>query len=183
MRYFLTRRLPETNSILLVESGSRSLLEGLIGHLRDNWGEEIPIDLVTCYSGLPKGFDPATTHAYGVRAYRSREGRSRLYQELAQKQYSLMGIVCSDEPILFKWKLVLAAKVRAKVFIINENGDYFWLDIGHLKPLREFLLLRSGLGDAGAARILTRLVTFPFTMTYLLGYAAMVHARRALRKA
>ena len=47
MRYFLTGRLPKVTSILLVESGTRGLLEGLIPGLRQGWGEAIPIDLFT----------------------------------------------------------------------------------------------------------------------------------------
>ena len=53
MRYILTGRLPDVTSILLVESGTRGLLEGLIPGLRQGWGEEIPIDLVSCYATLP----------------------------------------------------------------------------------------------------------------------------------
>jgi hypothetical protein len=31
-----------------------------------------------------------------------------------------------------KWKWMLAARLPGKVFVVNENGDYFWLDHGHL---------------------------------------------------
>ena len=62
MRYFLTGRLPKVDSILLVESGTRGLLEGLIGGLREAWGDQIPIDLFTCYATLPKG-SSHTIHA------------------------------------------------------------------------------------------------------------------------
>lgn len=182
MRYFLTRSLPEPNSILLIESGSRSLLEGLIPNLRETWGDDLFIDLVTCYAKLPKGFSPETTRVYRVSDYRGREGRRRLYGELAKNHYSLMGIVCSGEPLMTKWKSVLALKIPAKIFIINENGDYFWLDRGHLSTIREFVFLRSGLAGAGAVRILSRIFSFPFTFTYLLLYATTVHARRALRR-
>ena len=80
-----------------------------------------------------------------------------------------------------KWKWVLAARIPAKVFIVNENGDYFWLDWGHLEPLRQFVLLRAGLADTGAARTVARVISFPFTLLYLLLYATTVHARRAFR--
>ena len=72
MRYFLTGRLPEVTSILLVESGTRGLLEGLIPGLRQAWGDEIPIDLVTCYATLPKGFEAHNTRVYRVGDYRGR---------------------------------------------------------------------------------------------------------------
>jgi len=132
VRYFLTGRLPDVTSILLVESGTRGLLEGVIPGLRQAWGEEIPIDLVTCYATLPKGFEPHNTRVYRVGDYRGRAARGRLYRELAANRYALVGIVCSGEIVLAKWKWVLALRIPAKLFIINENADYFWLDRKHL---------------------------------------------------
>lgn len=182
MRYFLSRQIPEPTSILLVESGSRGLLEGLIAGLRETWSEDIFIDLVTCYAAPPAGFGPRNSRIYRVMDYRGREGRRRLYRELALNRYTLIGIVCSGEPLMTKWKWVLALRIPAKVFIINENGDYFWLDRGHASTLREFVLLRSGLAGAGAVRLLARIFSFPFTFLYLLLYASIVHMRRALRR-
>ena len=182
MRYFLTRRLPETPAILLVESGSRNLLEGLLPSLRATWGQDLPIDLVSCYPTLPREFQPSTTRLYNVNQYRGREGRRRLYTELAANRYALLGIVCSGEPLMTKWKWALAFRLPAKIFIINENGDYFWLDRSNFRLLREFVLIRSGLAGAGAVRTLARLVSFPFTLAYLLLYATVVHARRSLRR-
>jgi hypothetical protein len=182
VRYLLTGRLPAVNSILLVESGSRGLVEGLIHGLRQSWGGEVFVDLVTCYATLPKGFEPHSTRVYRVADYRGREARTRLYRELARNHYSLMGIVCSGEPVMTKWKWVLALRIPAKIFIVNENGDYFWLDRKHLGPIRRFVLYRSGLADSGAVRTVARLISFPFTLLYLLLYATSVHARRALRR-
>ena len=183
MRYFFTRRQPEASRILLVESGSRYLLEGIISGIRSTYGPAIFVDLVTCYPGLPDGFDAATTTVYRVTDYRGRAGRSRLYRELARNRYSIAGVICSAEPIMTKWKWSLAARLPAKFFILNENGDYFWLDRVHLTNLRQFVLFRSGLAGAGAVRTLVRLISFPFALLYLLAYAMSAHARRALRRA
>jgi hypothetical protein len=182
VRYFLSRRIPEPSSILLVESGSRGLLEGLIANLRETWSEDIYIDLVTCYAAPPAGFGPHNSRIFRVMDYRGRDGRRKLYRELSQNRYTLIGIVCSGEPLMTKWKWVLALRLPAKVFIINENGDYFWLDRGHASTLRDFVLLRSGLAGAGAVRLLARIFSFPFTFLYLLLYASIVHMRRALRR-
>src|SRR5690348_16894424 len=57
VRYFLTRRLPSAEALLLVESGSRDILERVIPGLRETWGPEVAIDLVTCYAKLPRGLD------------------------------------------------------------------------------------------------------------------------------
>jgi hypothetical protein len=181
VRYFLSRRLPSPEAILLVESGSRDVLERVIPGLRDTWGSEVAIDLVTCYSKVPRGLDPQA-RVYRVIDYRGREGRKRLYRELRANRYGLMGVICSGEPLMTKWKWALGYQVPAKVFVINENGDYFWLDRGHLDLVRQFVILRAGLSGAGAVRTLARIFSFPFTLAYLLLYATTVHARRALRR-
>ena len=182
VRYFLTGRCPKVSSILLVESGSRGLIEGVIGGLRQTWGESVSVDLVTCYSTLPKGFEPHNTRVYRVGDYRTRAARSRLVTELRRNRYALMGIVCSGEVLMAKWKWMLALRIPAKLFIINENGDYFWLDRLHLKNARQFVLFRSGLAGSGAVRTLVRLISFPFALLYLLAYATTAHARRAMRR-
>ena len=151
----------------------------MVGGLRQSWGDGVFIELVTCYSTLPKGFAPQNTRVYRVGDYRGRAARSRLYRELAANRYSTMGIICSGEVVMKKWKWVLALRIPAKVFIINENGDYFWLDRLHLVPLREFVLFRAGLAGSGAVRTLVRLISFPFALFYLLLYALVAHARRA----
>jgi len=181
VRYVLTGRQPEATAILLVESGSRGILERMLPPLRQSWGKGVPIDLVTCYATLPEGFPPET-RLYRVADYRGSEGRGKLYRELARNGYSHAGIVCSAEPLMTKWKWMLAARLPAKVFVINENADYFWLDRLHLDNIWDFVLLRTGLAGAGAVRILARLFSFPFTFLYLLLYATAVHARRALRR-
>ena len=181
MRYLLTGRQPEAKAILLVESGSRGILERLLPPLRRSWGAGLTIDLVSCFATLPRGFPPET-RLYRVADYRGSEGRGKLYRELAANGYSHVGIVCSAEPLMTKWKWMLAARLPAKVFLINENADYFWLDRTHLDHLANFVLLRTGLAGAGAVRILARLFSFPFTFLYLLLYATSVHVRRALRR-
>ncbi len=179
MRYFFRRRIPQPDALVLVESGSRHLLEGLIAGLRENWGE-VPLALVTCYPSLPAGF-PESTRLYRVTDYRGREARRRLYRELDSSGTSILGLICSGEPLMPKWKWALALRLRAKVFIINENGDYFWLDRGHIGLLWKLVLLRTDLRGSGAVRTLARLVSWPLTLVYLLLYATVVHARRARR--
>lgn len=180
MRYFFRRGFPPLSRILLVESGSRHLFERLLPLLRQTYGD-VPIDLVTCYPGLPAGF-PADTVVYRVADYRGRPARRALYRLLQSRQYSLTGIICSAEPIMTWWKWTVALHVPAKVFILNENGDYFWFDWGNWRTIRYFVLYRSGLAGAGAVRTLARVVLFPFTVLYLLLYATTVHGRRSLRR-
>ena len=182
MRNVFSRRDRRVTAILLVESGSRLLLERLIPTLRATWGDEIFIDLVTCYTTLPQGFRPESTRLYCVTEYRGRPARRRLYAQLRENRYAYTGIICSGEPLMTKWKWAVAFLVPAKLFIINENADFFWFNRSHWRVLLRFVLYRSGIAEAGAARMLAGLLLFPFTLLYLLLYATAVHTRRAMRR-
>ncbi len=180
MRYFISRRVPPFTRVLLVESGSRQLLEDLLDGLYDVH-PEMTADLLTCYAGVPAKFNPARGRVYRVGDYPSSQTRKGFYRELTANGYTVVGMVCSAEPIMTKWKWMIAARLPAKVFILNENGDYFWLDRGHWSSIRHFALFRAGLAGAGAVRTLARLILFPLTLLYLILYAATVHLRRRLR--
>jgi hypothetical protein len=180
MRWVFTLRQPTGTRILLIESGSRSILEGTIAHLQSGWGEGMPLDLVTCYAGLPTGL-PENTKVFQVADYATPELRRALLTELRNRDYAYAGMICAAEPIMNKWKWWLAAQVPAKFFVINENGDYFWLNRKNIKAIRSFVLYRLGLSGAGALRTIGRLLAFPFSVLYLILYAAVAHLRRFFR--
>jgi hypothetical protein len=180
VRYFLSRREPPSARILLIESGSRSLIEGILPHLRIVRGPHVAIDLVTCYAGLPAGFGPETI-VYRVTDYGSPQGRSELIRLLRSREYSILGMICSAEPIMTKWKWLIALRIPAKIFILNENGDYFWIHRDNVSNIRQFSLVRLGLSGAGAIRTLGRMLIFPFTVLFLLLYAFTAHTGRFVR--
>jgi len=180
LRYFLSNRIPPFSRVLLVESGRRELLDVLLSGLYDVH-PDMHADLITCFAGVPENFRTEKGCVYRVTDYPNRPARNRLFAELAAKRYSIVGIICSAEPIMTKWKWMLAARLPGKVFVLNENGDYFWIDRGHFSNIRNFVAFRAGLSGAGAIRTLARLVLFPFTLLYLILYAATVHLRRKLR--
>jgi hypothetical protein len=180
MRHFFTRSVPPFSRVLLVESGSRELFEKLLPVLYQNHSG-MTCDLVTCYAGVPKNFRHEQGSVYRVSDYSAGPSRQRFYEKLRADGYSVVGIICSAEPIMTKWKWMLAARVPGKVFVLNENGDYFWMDHGHLATIRYFILFRAGLTGSGAVRTLARVVLFPFSLLYLILYAAVVHLRRSLR--
>jgi hypothetical protein len=180
MRYVLSQARPTGARILLIESGSRAILEGIVAHLKSGWGEDMPMDLVTCYAGLPAGL-PENSKIFHVADYATPELRRNLERELRARDYAYAGMICAAEPIMNKWKWWLAAKVPAKFFVINENGDYFWLNRKNARAMRGFVLVRMGLSGAGAARTFLRLLAFPFALVYLLLYAGAAHLRRILR--
>jgi hypothetical protein len=180
MRHFFTKSIPPFSRVLLVESGSRELFENLLPVLYRNH-PEMRCDLVTCYAGAPKNFRTDRGSLYRVTDYPDSGSRQRLYDELGRNAYVVLGIICSAEAIMTKWKWMLAARLPGKVFVLNENGDSFWLDRGHLAAICYFILFRAGLTGAGAVRTLARVVLFPFTLLYLILYALTVHLRRTLR--
>ncbi len=178
MRRFLSRATPDFNKILFIESGSRHLIEHVIGLLRSRLGDAVEMGLVTCFSGTPQGF---RGEVFRIGDYQGRAGRKRLYQELAGRDYPIACIICSGEPIMMKWKCALGAHLRSKILVLNENGDFFWLDRGHWRIALHFVLYRAGLTGSAAIPALARLLFFPVTLSYLSLYAAFVHLRRKLR--
>jgi len=178
VRYFFSLRFPEVRRILLVESGSRHFVEQLVPILRQYW-PEAPVGLVTCYTGLPAvlAAEPGA-EVFQVADFQGRAGRKRLYAELARRGYDIMGILCTGEPIMTKWKWALALRVPAKVFVVNENCDFFWFDRTQFRTMARFIAYRAGMGGARAAPALLRLLSFPLALLYLLAYTALAHARR-----
>lgn len=183
MRYFFGRRLPPFTRMLLVESGSRAILEAAVPRFQSVYGDQVCFDLLTCLPGLPRVLDPAATRVFRVTDCRSRADRRRLLAELRAQRYPLLGIICSDEPVMTPWKAAATVLLPAKVVVFNENADLFWLDWNHRQAIRQFVLFRAGLLEEGAARKLAQLAAFPFLLAYLLLYAAYVHLRRGVRLA
>ncbi len=174
MRRFLRRDIPPLTRILLVESGSRHLFDSLIPKLYQIYGDDIQIDLVTCFAGVPEGFRGSVFRLIDP------SHRLQLLSELKPRDYRAIGIICAAEPIMTKWKWWLAAKIPAKLFVVNENCDFFWADIGQWRLIVHFLFFRAGLTGASAVPAIARLLFFPLTLTYLLLYAGFVHLRRKI---
>lgn len=181
MRLFFTARIPYFHRVLLVESGSRYLLESLLPGVYSYHPEIRRVDVVTCFPGSPANFDPERGEILRIHEFRGRAGRKRLYNLMKERGYDICGIICSGEAVMTKWKWAIAAKAPSKVFILNENGDYFYLDHSQLTTIRKFAMFRAGLTGAGAVATLGRLVVFPFSLAYLLAFAGWVHMRRKVR--
>jgi hypothetical protein len=178
LRRFFLRAIPPIHRILLVESGSRHLYDTLIPKLFQIFGEELEIDLVTCFAGVPQGFRGTV---YRVTAYTEPVSRAQLLATLRASDYGAIGIICAAEPIMTKWKWWLAAKIPAKLLVVNENCDFFWADIGQWRLILHFLFFRAGFTGATAVPAVARFLFFPVTLTYLLLYAGAVHLRRKIR--
>ena len=179
MRY-LTSRCPAVSRILLVESGSRTITQRVLPKLNLSFTDLTAVDLITCYGGVPEGLSANAT-VYRTQDHVSTVERSNLLQRMRESRATVVAIICSDERIMTRWKWWLAARLPAKVLIINENADYFWLDSAHLGHVRRFAFTRLGLSGADAGRTMLRVAAFPAVLAYLLTYAAVIHLRRAWR--
>lgn len=178
MRHFFRRRLPPFSRVLLVESGSRLISDSIIASLKKAHGEHLEFDVVTCYAGAPEG---ANGEVYRLSGYGGGAGREELLARINQREHPVLGIICSAEPIMTKWKWWLAAKLDAKLFIVNENGDYFWVEWSHWQTILEFAAFRAGLTGSAAVPAILRFLAFPLTLAYLILYAATIHLRRFIR--
>jgi hypothetical protein len=175
VRHFFSRAVPPLTRVLLVESGSRQLFDTLIPKLYQIYGDAIEIDLVTCFAGVPEGFRGKVSHVTGP------ENRLILLNELKSSDYAAIGIICAAEPIMTKWKWWLAAHLKSKIFILNENGDYFWLDWERRRTMLQFAAYRAGLTGSAAVPALVRFFLFPLTLAYLILYACTVNLQRGIR--
>lgn len=176
----LSRWSPEFDKVLVVESGARAAADQFLQAL---YKEERPnrVDILTCYGNAPAAFDMGKGHAYLTQHALGGAARKQLFQELAASRYSAVCVLCTGDPIMTKWKWMVALRIPAKLMIVNENADTFWLDRGHVAKARRMVQERMGLHRITPLRILSQALRFPVTLIVLLAYAAFVHARRRLR--
>src|SRR5579884_2203737 len=152
MRYVLSRRTPQLTRILLIESGSRHILDKLLPHFYRDWGTQIRVDVLTCFETPPASFRADKGDLLRAQDYRAGTARRRLVRQLRGGGYAALGIICSNEKLLAGYKWGLSAVLPAKLLIINENADYFWVDRGNVRAIRGFLSHRAGIAGTGLWR-------------------------------
>ncbi len=162
--------------ILLVESGPRELGGKAAARLKAVF-PQARIDLLCCVGGAPDGVE----RTWRVQDYADR--RWALLRELRRERHAVAAVLMGGDAIMASWRWAALALLPAKFLIVNEHGDFFWLDRGHIGPLMQFFQHRSGLGGESVLRTLWRILAFPFVLAYLLAYAAYVHTVRAVRMA
>jgi hypothetical protein len=180
MRFALSRRTPSFDRILLIESGRRQVCERFLLHLY-HVRQAKHVDLLSCYTDAPVGFDTNRGRAFFTHQATTASARNNLFRNLRKRGYSAVCVLCTGDPIMTKWKWMAAARVPSKVLIVNENTDFYWLDIHHWRNANAMLRHRMGLHGSGPFRVLADVFAFPVALTLLIAYAAGVHARRLLR--
>lgn len=166
--------------VLFIESGSRALAERFLTHLYTSHPAE-RVDILTCYAGAPSTFDPSRGSVISIHSAHGFRGRRQLITGLARSGYRVVGILCSGEPIMTRWKWAVALRVPAKLLVVNENIDYFWFDRGNLPSMRAMVKHRLGVHTVSSPQLAISGILFPFVFLYLLAYAGWIHTRRLLR--
>jgi hypothetical protein len=175
MRFFLTGRGPAVDRILLVESGSRHVLERAIAGMRRGF-PDARLELVTCFPGLPGG--ASFNRVWRVTDAPSLGAKWRMARAIAASRPPVAAMLFSGEPVLFNWKAALLLLLPSKFLLINENGDFFWLDRPNLPTLRQFVGARLGMNGEGMLRGVCRVVSFPFVLVFLLLVGVFTYAMR-----
>jgi hypothetical protein len=185
MRWFLSRAVPDPTRVLVLESGPRAVAERLIPRLREVFGRQTPIDLLTCFPSEPVSLSPeeggSAPEVWRATDCVDRRSRWRLLREIRSRRHPITAVVCANSPLMASWRLAALLMFPSKFLIVNENADFFWLDRGHWRNLLQLWMHRSGIFEESAVRAAARLAAFPFTLAFLLGYAAYVHLVRGVR--
>jgi hypothetical protein len=170
----------EMSRVLVVESGPRPVAERFLAHLYASHPAQ-RVDLLTCVEGEAAGLQLDRGSVTNVHLYRGFTARRELIRNFARAGYGVVAIFCTGHNIMTRWKWAVALRVPAKVLIVNENGDYFWLDSGNFANMLAMLKHRLNWRVAASPRLFFELLTSPLVLLYLLAYAGWIHSRRVLR--
>lgn len=188
MHRLLARAQPSFGSVLLIESGPRKVTETFLPFLYQVKGAE-HVDVLTCYSTPPAAFDFDRGVVYSVNDPAVRQDRAAFVNKLSSGPYTLLALMLTGSPVMAKWKWMLAFRSSARLIAVNEEAKYFGLEVWNHRSMARMMLQRMNpfadyTRDSLAAMIvqfLLGLFVAPFTLTYLLLYTGVLHARRALR--
>jgi hypothetical protein len=178
MRFFLRSRIPAPGRVLLVESGSRAVLEKAWERMRAIF-PGARYDLCTCFAGEPQpgGLECVFRVTGAARA----GGKRKMLLAVCRRRPAIAALLFTGEPILLRWKLALLLLLPSKVLVVNENGDFFWLDWSNRRVMAQFLASRAGLNGFRLLRSTCRALVFPFVLLFLLVNALVAYTRRWLR--
>ena len=181
MKYFFRRRFPGADDVLLIESGSPEVARRALVKIREHF-PQARYHALTCWpeTAQEPRLAPQGPYRSVFRAADYPGGRDKLLLllSLARRKWRVLAILCTGEPVLWRWKILAAALLPAKVLIVNENADFFWADWAHRRHLRQFLAIRWGVNRDEITATALRALVFPFTLLFLLLTALYLYARR-----
>jgi hypothetical protein len=177
MTRFLRGAVPPAHDVLLIESGSQALFRRGLEKIRCAF-PDARLQLLTCWPNVDA---QPYSRVYSVQEYASRRDKLALLYLLRKTPPDVLGVLCSAEPIMSAWKLLALLSLPSKVLIINENGDFFFLDWPNRSALRQFLQSRWVIIRKEFLLTVLRALVFPLTVLYLLANAARLYLRRWYR--
>lgn len=178
MKWFLSGRAPHATKILLVESGSRHLLERAVAEMSRHF-PAAKFDLCTCYPGVLE--TAAVDQVWRVNEVRSFGAKLSMARAVLRTRPPIAALLFSGEPVMFNWKMLLLAALPSKIIVINEHGDFFWLDRKNLTLLRSFVGARLGVGGDAFLRAFSQVLVFPFVFLFLVFYTLVTYLARWTR--
>ena len=177
MKYFFRRKIPATTDILIIESGSPAVARRALERIRKHF-PEARYHLCTCQPDAPSA---SYTSVFRAADYPTVWKKLGLLYSFCRPGWNILAILCTGEPILLRWKLMALAMLPAKVLVVNEHSDFFWLDWENRRTLRQLASIRWGVNLEEFFATLLRLLVFPFTLLLLLVTAGLLYLRRAWR--
>ncbi|MBI4464241.1 MAG: hypothetical protein HY647_06010 [Acidobacteria bacterium] len=174
MKYFFSFHVPIPSDILVLESGPREVAAQALPKIRAIF-PQARCHLCTCWSE-----PPAETFAsvYRVQEFPSVWDKLRLLWSFRRRRWPVLVVLWTNSPILWCWKTLALLFQPAKVLVINENADFFWLQWSNRGILRQLLQTRWGLQRAVLFRIGLAALVFPITLLVLVATAGVYYARR-----
>src|SRR5579884_1871662 len=165
MKDFFRRRVPVPGDILLIESGSPDVALRATAGIR-KFFPKARFHLCTCFANsVAEGYESV----YRVTEYPGTWKKLGLLFAFRRRPWDVLVILCTREPILWRWKALAALLIPAKVLIVNENADFFWLDWANRRAMRLLLSHRWGVNLEQSFYTLLRALIFPVTFLILLG--------------
>lgn len=175
MRYFFRSRIPDAADVLLIESGSPQVARRALKRIRLIF-PGARYHLCTCRPALDvAGF----ASVFQAGDYRTGWQKLKLVLSFCRRGWNVLVILCTGEPTLWRWKMLALLLMPAKVLVVNENADFFWLDWSHRRTLRSLAGIRWGVNLEDSCLTLLRLLVFPLTFFFLLATAGWLYLRRA----
>ena len=184
MKYFFRKKVPLAHDVLFIESGSPEVTRRALEGIRQIF-PGARHHLLTCWPDAPSvRFDTV----FRASKYPTWWSKLHLLLSIRRKGWEVMAILCTGERILWRWKIVALVLVPAKVLVVNENADFFWLYWGNWRTLQQLLALRWGVNLLGVnlgelCSTALRALVFPFTLLFLLLIATSLYTRRWWRLA
>lgn len=179
MKYFFRRKVPQARDILVIESGSPEVVQRVLGSIRAIF-PNARYYLLTCRPDPSPGSFATVFHTSD---YPSWGNKLRLLLTFRRKKWEVMVILCTGERLLWRWKISALLLVPAKVLIVNEHADFFWLHWENWRTLRKLLAVRWGLNLDELFSAILRILVFPFIVLFLLSTAVFLYMRRWRRLA